>query len=74
MISLASMEAFRGINRRPLPGKAAVIADIIWRRKLTRFRHSADHAVATVNAATFQPCATCSTYSACIPKYLQASG
>jgi hypothetical protein len=32
---LASMEAFRGINRRPLPGKAAVIADIIWRRKLT---------------------------------------
>ena len=27
-------------TRRPLPGKAAVIADIIWRRKLTRTGHS----------------------------------
>jgi ribosomal protein S11 len=50
MISLASMEAFPGINRRPLPGKAAVIADIIWRRKLTRSRHvSLVHSVRVAN-------------------------
>jgi hypothetical protein len=55
MISLASMEAFRGINRRPLPGKAAVIADIIWRRKLTHKRHPPDHMVAGVKTYNSMP-------------------
>ena len=45
---MASMKAFRGVNRRLLPGKAAVAADMIWHLQLTQTRYSLRYVVVKV--------------------------